>query len=73
MAIVSLLVFGAALATSVWTLVATVRPQGARIVDLLVNGPVVTSLAPALVPGRARVRNVTPRLVYSPVARRAAA
>jgi hypothetical protein len=73
MAIVSFLVFGAALAASVWAMVATVRPQVARIVDLLVNGPVMTPLAPALVPGRSRVRNVTPRQLYSSVARRAAA
>ena len=73
MAIVSFLVFGAALAVSIWALVATIRPEAERIVDLLVNGPALTPLAPALVPGRARVRNVTPRSVYSPAARRAAA
>ncbi|SOB87833.1 hypothetical protein SAMN06297144_2970 [Sphingomonas guangdongensis] len=73
MSVISFIVFGAAFAAAVWTLVATAWPEAHRIADLLLNGPVVTPLAPALVPGRSRVRNVTPRAAYSPAARRAAA
>ena len=73
MAILSIAVFGTALASALWAIWTTVAPQSARIVDLLLNGPEyaprpVTVLAP-----RGGLRDV--RLRPAPVAasRRAAA
>ncbi len=61
MAILSILVFGAGLAAAVYALVATVRPELARIIDLLANGPIATTTQPAPVPARSTLRNVTVR------------
>lgn len=58
MAILSYAVFGATFVAAVWAIWATISPQYARIVDLLVNGPVVTPLLPAPVPARSNLRNV---------------
>ncbi|KQN26217.1 hypothetical protein ASE86_08715 [Sphingomonas sp. Leaf33] len=50
--------FGVALAASVWTIWATIAPNYARIVDLLVNGPVAMPTRLAAVPARSNLRNV---------------
>lgn len=73
MAILSILVFGAAFAASVWTLWATIAPQADRIIDLLAHGPVATPLLPAPVPARSSLRNVTVREVGRAAPQRAAA
>ena len=61
MAILSILVFGTALAASVYAIWATVRPEVARIADLLANGPVATPVMAVPVPARSSLRNVTVR------------
>ena len=67
MAILSILVFGVALVAALCTIWATVRPELARIVDLLANGPVTTPLVMAPVPARSNLRNVRVRgLVSAP-------
>ena len=61
MTILSILIFGATLAASVYAIWATVKPELARIVDLLVNGPVAMPVMAAPVPARSSLRNVTVR------------
>ena len=61
MAILSVLVFGGALTASSYAIWATVRPELARIVDLLANGPVATPLVSAPVPARNSLRSVRVR------------
>ena len=56
--ILSYAMFGAAFVASVWTIWATIAPQYARIVDLLVNGPIATPTLAAPVPARSNLRNV---------------
>jgi hypothetical protein len=69
----AVLVFGSALGASVWAIVATVRPEFDRIVDLLKHGPVATpQLAPAAA-GRSTLRNVRVRAIRRAAPLRAAA
>lgn len=63
MAVLSIFVFGTALAVSVWALLATIAPEAGRIADLLVNGPVSTPLLPAPVASRGGLRQVRVRQV----------
>lgn len=73
MAMVSVLVFGGALSAASWSMWTTVRPEMARIVDLLVHGPVVTPMLPVPVAARSMARAIRMRPVLSPAPRRAAA
>jgi hypothetical protein len=69
----AVLVFGGALSASLWAIVATVRPELERIVDLLKHGPVLT---PELVPAataRSSLREVRVRAIRRPASLRAAA
>ena len=61
MAILSTVIFGGALTASGYAIWATVRPELARIADLLVHGPVATPLATAPVPSRTSARTVRVR------------
>ena len=61
MAILSILVFGAALAVSAYVIYTTIRPELARIVDLLANGPVAMPTLVSPVPARSTIRNVRVR------------
>jgi hypothetical protein len=69
----AVLVFGGALSASVWAMIATVRPQMDRILDLLKHGAVARSALPAPAPARSTIRNVTVRSVRSHSSLRAAA
>lgn len=73
MAIVAGLVFGVTFALSAWAIWSTVRPNFARIVDLLANGPVPSLSLPAPVPARSSLRNVRMRSVSGRLPLRAAA
>jgi hypothetical protein len=73
MAILSIFVFGATLATSVYAIWATVRPELARIIDLLSNGPVATQMIAAPAPARSSLRNVRVQAMTLRSTRRAAA
>ena len=66
MTILSILVFGAALSAAAYSMWATVRPEFARIVDLLTNGPVPSPMLAAPVPARSSLRNVTVRSLPTP-------
>ncbi len=63
MAILSVMVFGGALTASTYAIWATVRPELARIGDLLANGPVATPLVATPVPARTSLRSVRVREV----------
>lgn len=73
MGIVSFLILGATLALSVWAIAATVRPQFARIVDLLTNGPLPAPTLLGPVPARSALRSVRVRSVAGRLKLRAAA
>ena len=71
--IVEVVVFGGALAATVWAMFATIRPRLDQIVDLLKHGPVAT---PALIPAvaaRSSVRDVKVRSIRRVAPLRAAA
>ncbi len=72
MAVMAFLVFGVALAASLWSIYATVAPRFGRIVDLLTYGPVAMPMLPAPVPARSSLRNVRVRQVGSSPRRAAA-
>ncbi len=61
MAILSILVFGAALAASTYAIFATLRPELARIADLLANGPVASATVANPVQARSNLRHVRVR------------
>lgn len=65
MAIVSILVFGGAFVASVYAIFATLRPELARIGDLLANGPVMIPTLVTPVPARSSLRNVRVRSLGS--------
>ncbi len=65
MAILSILVFVTTLAVSTYAIWATIRPELARIVDLLANGAVILPTLAVTVPARSSLRNVRVRLVSS--------
>lgn len=74
MAVISYLVIGAIFALALWTLWTTLRPEMARIVGLLVDGPVLTPFLPVPVPARSTLRDARVRAVrVSPSFRHAAA
>jgi hypothetical protein len=70
---VAVMVFGGALAATVWAIVATLRPALARIVDLLRHGPAETVAIPALPAVRSTLRDVRVRPVRRAMPLRAAA
>jgi hypothetical protein len=63
MAVLSIFVFGATLAVSIYAIWATVRPELARIADLLANGPVAQPTSAGPVPARGNPRSVSVRAV----------
>lgn len=73
MAILSVLIFGAALASSAWVVWATVRPETHRIWDLLIHGPVVTLATPAPSFSRVALRPIRVRSMTGRTLLRAAA
>ena len=69
----AILVFSGALAAAVWTIYATLRPELARIADLLRHGPVETVPALPAFTVRGAARVVSGRSIRQSVPMRAAA
>jgi hypothetical protein len=73
MALLAYLLFAAVLATSLWTIYATVAPKLPLIVHLLRHGPIMTPALPAEPRGTVRGAAVRVRVVASATALRATA
>lgn len=58
MAVLAFLFFAAVMALSFWAMIATVRPQLTRIIDLLINGPVQAMSMPLRPAARGGLRDV---------------
>jgi hypothetical protein len=69
----AVLVFGAALTVAVWAMYATVKPELARIRDLLIHGPVLSPAPARHMAVRSIVRDVRVSQVRSLALLRAAA
>ena len=70
---VAVMVFAASMTAAMWTIYATVRPELARIGDLLRHGPVTSVPALPVATARIAARDAMARAARTPARLRAAA